>query len=37
MCPVGTTIIRTFGLSKRFGNVDALADLDIEVAEGEVL
>ena len=29
--------IRTEGLSKRFGSVDALADLDLEVAKGEVL
>lgn len=29
--------IRTEGLSKRYGSVDALADLDLEVARGEVL
>jgi ABC-2 type transport system ATP-binding protein len=29
--------IRTEGLSKRYGSVDALADLDLEVAKGEVL
>jgi ABC-2 type transport system ATP-binding protein len=29
--------IRTMGLSKRFGEVEALAPLDLEVAEGEVL
>ncbi len=29
--------IRTGGLSKRFGSVHALEDLDLEVAEGEVL
>jgi ABC-2 type transport system ATP-binding protein len=29
--------IRTTGLSKRFGSVDALADLDLEVAAGTIL
>lgn len=29
--------IRTRGLSKRYGTVDALSDLDLEVAEGEVV
>jgi ABC-2 type transport system ATP-binding protein len=29
--------IRTEGLSKRYGSVDALADLDLEVEKGEVL
>jgi ABC-2 type transport system ATP-binding protein len=29
--------IRTEGLSKRYGSVDALIDLDLEVAKGEVL
>ncbi|HEY5051767.1 MAG TPA: ABC transporter ATP-binding protein [Acidothermaceae bacterium] len=29
--------IRTVGLSKRYGDVDALNDLDLEVAPGEVL
>ena len=29
--------IHTLGLSKRYGDVDALADLDLEVAQGEVL
>jgi ABC-2 type transport system ATP-binding protein len=29
--------IRTVGLSKRYGGVDALKDLDLEVAPGEVL
>ena len=29
--------IRTFGLSKRFGGVDALKGLDLEVDEGEVV
>jgi ABC-2 type transport system ATP-binding protein len=29
--------IRTEGLSKRYGTVDALRDLDLEVAEGEVV
>ena len=34
---MGTIAIRTVGLSKRYGTVDALSDLDIEVAEGEVV
>jgi ABC-2 type transport system ATP-binding protein len=34
---VGTTAIRTKGLSKRYGTVDALRDLDLEVTEGEVV
>jgi ABC-2 type transport system ATP-binding protein len=34
---VGTTAIRTEGLSKRFGTVNALRDLDLELAEGEVV
>jgi ABC-2 type transport system ATP-binding protein len=34
---VGTTAIRTEGLSKRYGKVDVLKDLDLEVAQGEVL
>jgi ABC-2 type transport system ATP-binding protein len=34
---VGTIAIRTKGLSKRYGTVDALRDLDLEVAEGEVV
>ncbi len=29
--------VRTEGLSKRYGRVDALADLDLEIAEGEVV
>jgi ABC-2 type transport system ATP-binding protein len=29
--------VRTEGLSKRYGTVDALKDLDLEVAQGEVL
>ena len=29
--------VRTEGLSKRYGSVDALADLDLEVRRGEVL
>jgi ABC-2 type transport system ATP-binding protein len=32
-----TTVIRTSGLSKRYGTVDALVDLDLEVAHGEVV
>jgi len=34
---VGVVAIRTEGLSKRYGTVDALKDLDLEVAESEVL
>jgi ABC-2 type transport system ATP-binding protein len=34
---MGTMAIRTEGLSKRYGDVDALKDLDLEVAEGEVM
>ena len=34
---MGTVSIRTVGLSKRYGTVDALRDLDLEVAEGEVV
>ena len=31
------TVIKTEGLSKRYGSVDALIDLDLEVKKGEVL
>ena len=34
---MGTSAIHTEGLSKRYGNVDALRDLDLEIAEGEVV
>jgi len=34
---VGVDALRTKGLSKRYGAFDALADLDLEVAEGEVV
>jgi ABC-2 type transport system ATP-binding protein len=34
---VATTAIRTEGLSKRYGTVNALRDLDLELAEGEVV
>jgi ABC-2 type transport system ATP-binding protein len=34
---VGTTAIRTEGLSKQYGAVNALRDLDLVVAEGEVV
>lgn len=34
---MATSAIRTEGLSKRYGMVDALADLDLEVAPGEVV
>ncbi|HLX77695.1 MAG TPA: ATP-binding cassette domain-containing protein, partial [Acidimicrobiales bacterium] len=32
-----TAAIRTEGLSKRYGPVDALKDLDLEISEGEVV
>ncbi len=32
-----TTAIATFGLSKRYGSVDALKALDLDVAQGEVI
>ncbi len=32
-----TSVVRTRGLSKHYGEVGALQDLDLEVAEGEVL
>ena len=34
---MATTVIRTEGLTKRYGDVDALKDLDLEVVEGEVV
>jgi ABC-2 type transport system ATP-binding protein len=34
---MGAPAIRTEGLSKRYGAVDALRELDIEIAEGEVV
>ena len=34
---MGLAAIRSEGLSKRYGTVDALSDLNLEVAEGEVL
>ncbi|HZM54815.1 MAG TPA: ABC transporter ATP-binding protein [Acidimicrobiales bacterium] len=34
---MATTAIRTHGLSKRYDTVDAIRDLDLEVAEGEVV
>lgn len=34
---MGIPAIRTEGLSKRYGTVDALVDLDLEIAEGEVV
>jgi ABC-2 type transport system ATP-binding protein len=34
---MSTPAIRTEGLSKRYGPVDALLDLDLEIAEGEVV
>ncbi|MGO9560811.1 MAG: ATP-binding cassette domain-containing protein, partial [Acidimicrobiales bacterium] len=32
-----TSAIRTDGLSKRYGSLDALKELDLEVGEGEVV
>ena len=34
---MATTVIRTEGLSKRYGTVDALKNLDLEIFEGEVV
>jgi ABC-2 type transport system ATP-binding protein len=34
---MGTPAIRTEGLSKRYGAVDALLDLDLEITQGEVV
>jgi polyether ionophore transport system ATP-binding protein len=34
---MGTLAIRTEGLSKRYGSVDALIGLDLEIGEGEVV
>ncbi len=34
---MGTPAIRTEGLTKRYGDVDALRDLDLEIAQGEVV
>jgi ABC-2 type transport system ATP-binding protein len=34
---VSVLAVRTEGLTKRYGSVDALRDLDLEVAEGEVV
>jgi ABC-2 type transport system ATP-binding protein len=34
---MGTLAIRTEGLTKRYGEVDALSELDLEVAKGEVV
>jgi len=34
---MGTAVIRTEGLAKRYGDVVALADLDLEVGSGEVV
>ena len=34
---MGVLAIRTEGLSKRYGSVHAIEDLDLEVAEGEVV
>ena len=34
---MGTAAIRTEGLSKRYGSVDALRDLDLEIDEGEIV
>ena len=34
---MGISAIRTEGLSKRYGSVDALADLDLDISAGEVV
>ena len=34
---MGTAAIRTEGLTKRYGDLTALDDLDLDVAEGEVV
>ena len=34
---MGTPVIHLAGLTKRYGGVDALRDLDLDVGEGEVL
>ena len=34
---MATMAIRTEGLSKRYGAVDALKDLDLEISEGEIV
>jgi ABC-2 type transport system ATP-binding protein len=34
---MGTPAIRTEGLTKRYGHVDALSGLDLEIAQGEVV
>jgi ABC-2 type transport system ATP-binding protein len=34
---MGVSAIRTEGLSKRYGSVDVLTDLNLEIAEGEVV
>ena len=34
---MGTAAIRTAGLSKRYGSVDALRDLNLEIDEGEIV
>jgi ABC-2 type transport system ATP-binding protein len=34
---MGAPAIRTEGLSKRYGSLDALSDLNLEVAEGEIV
>jgi ABC-2 type transport system ATP-binding protein len=34
---MGTPAVRTEGLTKRYGDVDAICDLDLEIAEGEVV
>ena len=34
---MGVPVIRSVGLSKRYGDFSALKDLDLEVAQGEVV
>lgn len=35
--PDGTTVLQTVGLTKRYGGVTALSDLDLEVRAGEIV
>lgn len=34
---MGTTAVRIEGLSKHYGSIDALVDLDLEIGEGEIV
>jgi ABC-2 type transport system ATP-binding protein len=35
--PLGTVVLRTVGLTKRFGSITAVDGLDLEVRAGEVM